>query len=122
MNAATSPKAVADRLGLPIDEALILQAAHARLLVAAASGEVDLNALARQELASRGIDANGRWIGFPAAERAWLSPARAAVQQADADYAETLERYRDAGVPEEAARQSAEATRRLSLRVAGARP
>jgi len=33
-----------------------------------ASGELDLNAVARHELASRGLDWNGQWIGFEKAK------------------------------------------------------
>ena len=37
------------------------------LLAAAVRGEVDALALIRRELAQRGLDHNGKWIGFPAA-------------------------------------------------------
>ena len=36
-------------------------------LAAAVRGEVDALALIRRELAQRGLDHNGKWIGFPAA-------------------------------------------------------
>lgn len=39
------------------------------LLLAAAAGLIDPVALARRELASRGLDANGEWCGFEAAAR-----------------------------------------------------
>jgi hypothetical protein len=39
------------------------------VLAAAARGEIDLNDYARRELASRGLDHAGKWIGFPAAAR-----------------------------------------------------
>ena len=38
------------------------------LLVAASRGQVDLNLIARQELASRGYDRRGVWVGFREAE------------------------------------------------------
>lgn len=34
------------------------------VLVAAAAGDIDLNRLAREKLAERGLDASGVWIGF----------------------------------------------------------
>lgn len=66
----TPAEAVALLLNLPVDEVLILQGAHVALLTAAARGEVDLNALARAELAARGLDQRGQWVGFDAALRA----------------------------------------------------
>lgn len=41
-----------------------LQTISSDLLGAAARGEVDLNKLAKEILARRGQDANGRWVGF----------------------------------------------------------
>ncbi|MBN8885950.1 MAG: hypothetical protein J0I77_09540 [Rudaea sp.] len=67
MNLSTK---IAKQLGLKIDEVLILQGADTLLLSAVARGKVDLNALAREELAARGLDAYGNWVGFMAAERA----------------------------------------------------
>ena len=37
------------------------------IVAAAARGEIDLNRLAQIELASRGLDMNGKWVGFPRA-------------------------------------------------------
>jgi hypothetical protein len=54
----------ARRLGLRIDDVLILQGAQVALLTAAARGDLDLNQLAREELASRGLDMAGQWVGF----------------------------------------------------------
>ena len=34
------------------------------VLAAAARGELDLNRLAREEMASRGLDLDGNWVGF----------------------------------------------------------
>ncbi len=50
--------------GFTIDELGFIQIALTKVLAAAARGEVDLNRLAREELASRGMDKNGQWVGF----------------------------------------------------------
>lgn len=34
------------------------------VLVAAINGKIDLNQLARETLAGRGLDATGKWVGF----------------------------------------------------------
>lgn len=47
-----------------IDELGFIQTAAAKVLAAAARGEIDLNRLAREELANRGLDQNGTWVGF----------------------------------------------------------
>lgn len=52
---------------LTFDELAILQLATVRLLSEAAKGNIDLNAMARRELANRGLDQNGDWVGFPKA-------------------------------------------------------
>lgn len=41
-----------------------VQAFDTRFLVAINRGEVDVVRLARQELMNRGLDGEGRWIGF----------------------------------------------------------
>ena len=41
------------------------------LLLAAAAGLIDLNQLARKQLANRGLDANGKWVGFDRAAEIW---------------------------------------------------
>ena len=41
------------------------------LLLAAAAGLIDLNQLARKQLANRGLDANGKWVGFDRAADIW---------------------------------------------------
>lgn len=64
INTAT---AAAKHLGTKHDEELVLQSAATALLTAAARGEIDINALAREELANRGLDLNGQWVGFKAA-------------------------------------------------------
>ena len=47
-----------------IDELGFIQTAASKVLAAVARGEIDLNRLAREELASRGQDQNGVWVGF----------------------------------------------------------
>lgn len=47
-----------------VDEIGFIQIAASKVLAAAARGELDLNRLAREELASRGLDQNGAWVGF----------------------------------------------------------
>ena len=66
----TTAATAAKHLGLPIDETLILQGASTALIAAVARGEIDLNALALEELAGRGLDAGGQWVGFEAAHAA----------------------------------------------------
>lgn len=55
----------ARQMDLSLDEALILQSAHTDILAAAVRGDIDLLQMAREELTSRGLDADGRWVGFP---------------------------------------------------------
>lgn len=52
----------------------VLQTLPLEALLAAVRGEVDLNAIARAELASRGLDHSGKWVGFERA--AALAQAR----------------------------------------------
>jgi hypothetical protein len=52
-----------------IDELGFLQTALTKVLAAAARGEIDLNQLAREELASRGLDDMGVWVGFERARQ-----------------------------------------------------
>lgn len=47
-----------------LDEIEFIQAATVRVLVAVSKGELDLNVIAREELAKRGLDQNGFWVGF----------------------------------------------------------
>ncbi len=42
------------------------------LLLAIESGAIDPVALARRELANRGVDRSGSWVGFPTATRIHL--------------------------------------------------
>lgn len=47
-----------------VDELTFIQIVQSRVLSAVSRGELDLNLLAREELAFRGQDENGIWIGF----------------------------------------------------------
>jgi hypothetical protein len=46
------------------DKLKFLQIVGADVLSAACRGEIDLNLMAREELAKRGLDEDGRWVGF----------------------------------------------------------
>lgn len=52
-----------------LDELGFIQIAHTQVLAAAARGELDLNQLAREEMASRGLDREGHWVGFDRAKQ-----------------------------------------------------
>ena len=66
----TSYRDIAKTLGLSTeDDAMVLQTAHPKLLAAAARGELDLNQLAKAELAARGLDEHGNWVGFKEAAK-----------------------------------------------------
>ena len=72
MNIQTT-HAAAQLADLDHDDAMILQTATTAVLLAAANGTIDLNALARTELASRGLDETGHWCGFPKAAAIWCA-------------------------------------------------
>jgi len=52
-----------------VDEVGFIQIAMTKVLAAVARGELDLNRLAREELAARGLDDNGVWVGFDRAKQ-----------------------------------------------------
>lgn len=52
-----------------VDEIGFIQIAPAKVLAAVARGEIDLNRIAREEMASRGLGLSGEWAGFEAARR-----------------------------------------------------
>ena len=52
-----------------VDELGFMQTALTKVLAAAACGEIDLNRLAREELAARGLDDKGVWVGFARAKQ-----------------------------------------------------
>jgi len=57
-----------------IDELGFIQTAHTKVLAAVARGELDLNLLACQEMAARGLDQNGNWVGFDRARQIHGTP------------------------------------------------
>jgi hypothetical protein len=66
MTAATRERVLAD-LASGRDEfspAFLYSVTSTSLLLAAAAGLIDPTLLARRELASRGLDADGTWVGF----------------------------------------------------------
>ena len=52
-----------------VDEIGFVQIAMTEVLAAVARGELDLNRLAREELAARGLDDKGVWVGFDRAKQ-----------------------------------------------------
>lgn len=50
--------------GIDLDLSEQLQTFDTRFLLAIHHGNVDVSALAKRELAMRGLDASGRWVGF----------------------------------------------------------
>jgi hypothetical protein len=65
------PEAAGLRPGLEAHDGArgVLQVLPLASLLAAVRGELDLNALARLELASRGLNPAGQWVGFVEAAR-----------------------------------------------------
>jgi len=47
----------------------IFNTTHTSLLVKAIKGEIDLFELAKKQLANRGVDENGFWVGFDTAKK-----------------------------------------------------
>lgn len=52
-----------------IDEIGFIHTSTIKVLVAASNGEIDLNLIAREELAHRGMDNKGVWVGFEQAKQ-----------------------------------------------------
>lgn len=52
-----------------VDDIGFIQIAEAKVLAAAARGKIDLNRIAREELASRGLGLQGEWVGFDQARK-----------------------------------------------------
>ena len=52
-----------------VDGLGFIQIALNKVLAAAARGELDLNQLAREEMASRGLDLKGDWVGLDRARQ-----------------------------------------------------
>lgn len=62
-----------------VDELQFIQAVPVSVLVAVTRMELDLNLLAREELANRGYDESGVWVGLRRAReelQAWKSAKR----------------------------------------------
>ena len=59
------------------DDAYFLQTAKTELVRLMATGQVDATGLARREMAQRGLNENGAWIGFAAAAKLWEEPTPA---------------------------------------------
>lgn len=62
-----------------VDELQFIQAVPVSVLVAVTRMELDLNLLAREELANRGYDEFGVWVGFSRARdelQAWKNAKR----------------------------------------------
>jgi hypothetical protein len=59
-----------NQLSDDLNPIFILQGTHTDLLIAAAAGRIDLQDLARQQLANRGLDQDGRYVGFKRANEA----------------------------------------------------
>ena len=53
-----------------INPAYLFNLTYTDLLTRIASGEINCQQLAKQQLADRGLDLNGTWIGFKAAKAA----------------------------------------------------
>lgn len=51
-----------------IDDIGFIQTAAASVLAAVARGDIDLNRIAKEELANRSLDVNGAWVGFAKAK------------------------------------------------------
>ena len=47
-----------------IDAIEFMQTAPTKVLLSAVNGRIDLNRLANEEIASRGLDPCGQWVGF----------------------------------------------------------
>lgn len=60
----TTARLAAAALDLSFDDLLMFQGTPASILAAAAAGQLDLLQLAREELACRGLDTAGKWVGF----------------------------------------------------------
>jgi len=64
-----------------VDEIGFIQIALTKVLAAVARGELDLNRLAREELAARGLDKQGHWVGFAQAKKVHQIATNATTDQ-----------------------------------------
>lgn len=53
-----------------------MQLMSTALLIQAATGEIDLNEVARRFVSQRGVDKNGAWVGFDKAYEIWETRRR----------------------------------------------
>jgi hypothetical protein len=60
-------KAEAHKLGLPEDAVHIFELVSTEILQAIVEGRIDPRAMAREEIACRGLSQQGKWVGFEAA-------------------------------------------------------
>ncbi len=80
MNAPQSENRSGLEAGLSSEQLSVIQVFDTDVLSAVARGRLDLNRMAREELANRGLGPHGRWVGFPEARRlAGLHPYEGAV-------------------------------------------
>ncbi len=47
-----------------LNPAFVLRGVDTKILAAVIAGEIDLNELANKEMANRGLNARGEWVGF----------------------------------------------------------
>lgn len=80
----------ADVAKFSVDEMGFMQLADTKVLSAAARGLVDLNREARETLISRGLDANGQWVGFDKARDLVNRMSFQATSTADGELLELL--------------------------------
>jgi hypothetical protein len=52
-----------------LDPRYLFSLTHSQLLVEALKGEFDIRYMVRRELANRGLDNEGKWIGFDKAKK-----------------------------------------------------
>lgn len=64
-----------------VDQFDFIASAPVSLLSAAAAGRFDMNRLAREELANRGYDQKGMWVGFARARQSLMQWEQAAWQR-----------------------------------------
>jgi hypothetical protein len=86
-------QAIARALELSPDEGMFMQSLPTTFLAALARGEVNLVALAQEEMVSRGRDLRGRWVGFDEA-KAQMTQAPEHLDQLMASEHARLEAFR----------------------------
>lgn len=74
------------------DEAAFTQLLNTKLIHLMATDTLDTVQLARDEMANRGLGANGEWIGFPAAAKLWQAPTEETPLVIEDDHLEALAR------------------------------